>query len=143
MSLRSESLKIRLGQKGDEEVLPQLANNRSIWRNLTNRFPHPYERRDAADWIGTANRDQENAQHFAIVVDGAVVGGVGFERLQDLSTRTAEIGYWIGEPFWGRGIATMALDRRLQFFRIVTPGVAASSCSAECQLFRNVTLYKE
>ncbi len=109
MTPRPESVEIRLWQKGDEEILPQLANNRGIWRNLTNRFPFPYERQDAVDWIATANRAPENAQHFAIVVDSAVVGGVGFERLQDLSTRTAEIGYWIGEPFWGRGIATMAL----------------------------------
>ncbi len=109
MALGSESVEIRLWQKGDEEVLPQLANNRDIWRNMTNRFPHPYERQDAVDWIGSANSQPENAQHFAIVVDGEVVGGVGFERLGDTSTRTAKIGYWVGEPFWGRGIATKAL----------------------------------
>lgn len=109
MSQGSENVEIRLWQPGDEEILPRLANNRAIWRNLTNRFPHPYERKDAVAWIGTANSQPKNAQHFAVVLDAEVVGGVGFERLQDLSTRTAEIGYWIGEPFWGRGIATIAL----------------------------------
>jgi ribosomal-protein-alanine N-acetyltransferase len=105
-----ESVEIRLWRKGDEGVLPKLANNRRIWRNLTNRFPHPYGRDDAVSWIELANCDLENAQHFAIVAEGEVVGGVGFERLQDLSTRSAEIGYWIGEPYWERGIATLALQ---------------------------------
>jgi len=110
MALESENIEIRLWRVGDEEVLPRLANNRRIWRNLTNGFPHPYERSDAIDWIERANLQPENAQHFAIVVDDAVVGGVGFTRLQDLHTRTAEIGYWVGEPFWGHGIATNALE---------------------------------
>ncbi len=113
MALSPASIEIRHWQKGDEEVLPQLASNRAIWRNLTNRFPFPYERQDAVDWIRNANREPENAQHFAIVTDGAVVGGVGFERLQDLSTRTAEIGYWIGEAFWGRGSRRPAGRRRI------------------------------
>ena len=110
MAKQIENVEIRLWQKGDEDVLPGLANNRRIWRNLTNRFPHPYGRDDAVSWIGVANSDPENARHFAIVAEGDVVGGVGFERLQDLSTRSAEIGYWIGEPYWERGIVTLALQ---------------------------------
>jgi len=104
-------MELRHWQAGDEEVLPRLANNRRVWRNLTDRFPYPYERADAIEWIGHSNRDPANAQNFAIVLDDEVVGGVGFERLTDLNTRTAEIGYWVGEPFWGRGIATAALAR--------------------------------
>ena len=103
------AVSVRLWDEGDADVLPSLANNRRIWRNLTNRFPHPYEHRDAVEWIKTANQHPEDARHMAVVADGTVVGGVGFERLTDLSTRTAEIGYWIGEPYWGRGIATKAL----------------------------------
>jgi ribosomal-protein-alanine N-acetyltransferase len=109
MALSSESVDIRSWQSGDEDALTRLANNRKLWRNMTNRFPHPYGRADAIDWIRLANSQPSDAQHFAVVIGGAAVGGVGFERLRDLSTRTAEIGYWIGEPFWGRGIATAAL----------------------------------
>jgi len=109
MALPGEIFEIRLWQRGDEEAIVRLGNNRRIWRNLTNRFPHPYTHSDAVDWVDGANRQPENARHFAIVVDDEVVGGVGFERLQDLHTRTAEIGYWIGEPYWGRGIATRGL----------------------------------
>jgi ribosomal-protein-alanine N-acetyltransferase len=114
MASRLESIEIRPWQRGDEEVLPRVANNRAIWRNISNRFPYPYGRQEALDWIAIANREPENAQHFAIEMKGAVVGGVGFEREQDLSTLTAEIGYWIGEPFWGRGIATLALTSATQ-----------------------------
>ena len=109
MASRIESIEIRHWRRGDEEVLAKFANNRRIWRNLTDRFPHPYDLASAVAWISTANTQPQDAQHFAIIADEGVDGGVGFQRLRDLSTRTAEIGYWIGEPFWGRGIATRAL----------------------------------
>jgi ribosomal-protein-alanine N-acetyltransferase len=110
---RTEGFELRPWQRGDEAALSQLANNRRIWRNLTDSFPHPYRLQDAVDWIEFSKPQTENAentQHLAIVLHGEPVGGVGFERLRDLCTRTAEIGYWIGEPFWGRGIATSALS---------------------------------
>jgi len=109
MTAEAEDIRLRTWEAGDEEVLPGLANNRRIWRNLTNRFPHPYERQNAVDWIRVANEKPDDARHLAILAGDAVVGGVGFERLEDLGTRTAEIGYWVGEPYWGRGIATRAL----------------------------------
>lgn len=100
-------VELRSWAPGDEAALVRLANNRSIWRNLTDRFPHPYGHDDALTWIREANH--EDAKHCAVSLDGEVVGGVGFERLTDLHARTAEIGYWVGEPFWGRGIATASL----------------------------------
>jgi RimJ/RimL family protein N-acetyltransferase len=110
MAVGVESVEIRLWQPGDERVLPELANNRRIWRNLTNRFPHPYGHADAVEWIRSANRQPDDTRHFAVVSADRVVGAVGFERLKDLNTRTAEIGYWVGEPYWGSGIATRALE---------------------------------
>jgi len=109
MAEPSVAVTLRPWHARDAELLPSLANNRRIWRNLTDRFPHPYEHRDAVEWIQTANQRPENAMHMAVLADRMLVGGVGFERLTDLSTGTAEIGYWIGEPYWGRGIATRAL----------------------------------
>ena len=47
--------------------------------------------------------------HFAIAVDGKAVGGIGFHPGKDVGRRTAEIGYWLGEPYWGRGIVSEAL----------------------------------
>jgi ribosomal-protein-alanine N-acetyltransferase len=82
---------------------------------MTSRFPHPYTLEDAHTWIDTANTRPENGRHFAIVVDGRPVGAVGFDRLSDLHTRTAEIGYWLGQAFWGRGLAAEALRMATDF----------------------------
>jgi RimJ/RimL family protein N-acetyltransferase len=76
---------------------------------MTNRFPHPYTRKDAEHWIGTANTHPSDARHLAILLGDEIVGGAGFERLGGLNTRTAEVGYWVGKPYWGRGIATQAV----------------------------------
>jgi RimJ/RimL family protein N-acetyltransferase len=100
---------IRPWQPGDEQALCEIADNRRIWRNLANAFPHPYERAHADYWVEVANANPDAACHFAVLLGDEITGGVGFERLRDLRCRTAEIGYWIGEPFWGRGIATTAL----------------------------------
>jgi len=109
MAVNAEGVRIRLWRPGDEVALQELADNRRIWRNLTNRFPHPYRHEDAVEWIRGANQQPEDARHFAILSVDRIVGGVGFERLKDLCSRTAEIGYWVGEPYWSRGIATRAL----------------------------------
>jgi len=111
MATSPRDIALRPWQPGDEDALVRLADNRRIWRNLTNRFPHPYRHEDAIAWIDVANQKPADARHCAILLEGEVAGSVGFQRLEDLATRTAEIGYWIGEPFWGRGLATEALRR--------------------------------
>ncbi|TAK06363.1 MAG: N-acetyltransferase [Candidatus Manganitrophaceae bacterium] len=93
---------------GDEASLALHANNRNIWINLRDRFPHPYTRADARRWIRLASVITPQTQ-FAMVVDGAAVGGIGFDIRRDVFRRSAEIGYWLGEPFWGRGITTEAV----------------------------------
>ncbi|MFP6641227.1 MAG: GNAT family protein [Myxococcota bacterium] len=109
MGQPNPSLTFRPWQKGDEEALAALANNRKIWRNLTEGFPHPYRIEDAVSWIRYARSRRSGETALAVLVDGQIAGGVGFRRQADLSSRTAVIGYWLGEPYWGRGIATRAL----------------------------------
>ena len=92
----------------DVEALCRHANNRNIWLNLLDRFPHPYTRRDAERWIDLNNATLSPPVNFAIELDGEAIGGVGMDRRQDVHRGTAEIGYWVAEPFWGRGIATAA-----------------------------------
>ena len=99
---------LRSWRVGDEPSLVRYANNRNVSRNLKDRFPFPYTAADADAWIGHV-ATQTPATAFAIVVDGAAVGGIGIELGTDVHRRSAEIGYWLGEPFWGRGIATEAL----------------------------------
>ncbi len=99
---------IRDWRHGDEESLVRHANNPKIWRNVRDRFPHPYTLDDAMWWIDHAN-GEDPMTSFAIVVDGEAVGGIGFFRQEDIFRRSVEIGYWLGEAFWGRGIVTTAV----------------------------------
>lgn len=93
---------------GDEASLVRHANNRNVWRNLRNAFPHPYTVADAKQWIQIANPSPP-ITNFAIIVEGSAVGGIGLVLKDDVFRRSAEIGYWLGEEFWGRGIVTEAL----------------------------------
>lgn len=98
--------RLRSWRAGDETTLAEHANDHAIWANLRDRFPHPYTRRDAVDWVGYASN---MANNLAIDVDGAVVGGVGVEPKDDVERVSAEIGYWLGRSYWGRGIVTAAV----------------------------------
>jgi ribosomal-protein-alanine N-acetyltransferase len=99
---------IRSWRWSDLESLVTHANNRNIWLNLRDRFPHPYTTRDGSAFL-KHTRDQRPETAFAIVVNGAAAGGIGFQLRGDVERVSAEIGYWLGEPFWGRGITTEAL----------------------------------
>ncbi len=99
---------VRPWRRGDETSLVLHANNRKIWLNLRDGFPHPYTLADAGKWI-ELNLGRDPATSFAIVVDGNAVGGIGIERKSDVERRSAEIGFWLGEPYWGRGIMTAAV----------------------------------
>ena len=100
---------IRSWRKGDEENLPFHANNRQIWINLRDQFPHPYSRADAERWLKhvVAVTPETN---FAIDVNGEAVGGIGLVLQDDVERCSAEVGYWLSEQYWGRGIATAALQ---------------------------------
>jgi RimJ/RimL family protein N-acetyltransferase len=106
--LRIPGCQVRTYRVSDAESLAAHANNRKVWLNLRDAFPHPYTRKDARAYIGAALACPQET-HFAIAVDGQAVGGIGFRLHEDVERVCAEIGYWLGEPFWGRGIVTEAL----------------------------------
>jgi RimJ/RimL family protein N-acetyltransferase len=108
MEIDVGSFRLREWRSGDEVSLVRHANNRKIWINLRDAFPQPYTMEDAARWISRAG-SEEPVTSFAIVVDGEAVGGIGIVLQQDVFRRSAEIGYWLGEDFWGRGIVTQAV----------------------------------
>ena len=108
MRLQLRTCEIRSWRAADLEPLVRYANNRKIWLNLRDRFPHPYTKTDGQRFIRTM-RQAHPETAFAIVVEGEAVGGIGFMLQHDVDRASAEIGYWLGEPFWGRGIATDAL----------------------------------
>jgi [ribosomal protein S5]-alanine N-acetyltransferase len=108
MELELARCTLRPWRAGDETALVRHANNRNVSRNLRDRFPYPYTAADAAAWIARATA-QAPPCNFAIAVDGAPVGGIGLELGEDVFRRSAEVGYWLGEAYWGRGIATEAV----------------------------------
>ena len=108
MQLTLKTCVVRSWRTSDVESLARYANNRKIWLNLRDAFPHPYASRDARDYIRLARqRTPETA--FAIAVRDEAVGSIGFVLHPDVERVSAEIGYWLAEPFWGRGITTEAL----------------------------------
>lgn len=108
MRLMLTTCEVRSWERLDVASLALHANNRNIWINLRDRFPHPYTRSDARTFI-RETRLQRPETAFAIAVEGAAVGGIGFVMNVDVERVSAEIGYWLSEAFWGRGIMTDAL----------------------------------
>src|SRR5690606_7656580 len=100
---------VRPWRWGDEASLVRHANNRKVWRNLLDTFPHPYTEADAREWLERRATPEAPVTNFAIEVDGEAAGGIGLRLGEDVARRSAEIGYWLGEAHWGRGIATEAV----------------------------------
>jgi [ribosomal protein S5]-alanine N-acetyltransferase len=100
---------LRRWRKDDRERLAQLANNRNVSINLRDVFPFPYTLADAKAWIAHCEARPGTPTQFAIAIESQLVGGIGFEPLSGVYRICADIGYWIAEPYWGRGIATAAL----------------------------------
>jgi RimJ/RimL family protein N-acetyltransferase len=108
VELKLKSCSVRSWDWRDRDAIVRHADNRNVWINLRDRFPHPYTLNDARRWLDMVV-GQKPETNFAIEVAGEAVGGIGFTVQFDVARRSAEIGYWLGEEFWGRGIATEAL----------------------------------
>ncbi len=99
---------VRPWRAADAGSLVLHANNINIARQLRDRFPHPYTRANAIAFLKHASQD-EDPTNLAIDVNGEAVGGVGYVPGADVERYSAEIGYWLAEPHWGRGIVSEAL----------------------------------
>jgi RimJ/RimL family protein N-acetyltransferase len=108
MTLTLQRCEVRSWRGSDLDSLVRHANNRNIWINLRDRFPHPYTKSDGRRFIRTARRMTPET-FFAIAIGDEAVGGIGFVLQPDVERVSAEIGYWLGEAFWGRGIVTEAV----------------------------------
>lgn len=98
----------------DLESLVQHANNPQIAKFMTDGFPHPYTRKNGEAFIAFATKD-EPIHIFAIDVNGEAVGGIGIHPQHDIQRKNAELGYWLGEPFWGKGIMSEAIQQIVAF----------------------------
>lgn len=104
------SVQLRRLQPEDAPQLAMLANNKKIWDHLRDLLPHPYLETDAVEFINLTLRE-DPPQNFAITYQGELCGVIGIILQADVYKKSAEIGYWIGEPYWGRGIATEAIKK--------------------------------
>lgn len=92
----------------DAPSIVQYANNRKIAMWLRDRFPFPYTTADATRFLAAVSR-QNPRTVFAVATQDEAIGGIGLEFRDDVHRFTAELGYWLGESFWGRGIMTEAI----------------------------------
>ncbi|WP_205503086.1 GNAT family N-acetyltransferase [Rufibacter psychrotolerans] len=93
----------------DEVSLAQLANNKKVWENLRDYFPHPYAVEHAHQFIRLV-QEENPPLTFAITCHDQLCGVISLVRQTDVYRFTAEIGYWLGEPFWHQGIAPRAVQ---------------------------------
>jgi len=102
--------KLRPWVHSDAESIWGFANNKKIADNLRNAFPHPYTLKDAEQFIGSIlEAGEENQCCRAIEVEGKAVGSIGVFLKGDVYCKSAEIGYWLAEPYWGYGIMSRAV----------------------------------
>jgi RimJ/RimL family protein N-acetyltransferase len=94
----------------DAAALARYADNCKVAMWLRDRFPSPYTTADAQAFLAAVSR-QDPRTVFAIATRVEVIGGIGLKFGDDVHRFTAELGYWLGEPLWGRGIMTEAVRR--------------------------------
>jgi ribosomal-protein-alanine N-acetyltransferase len=98
----------------DLDNLVKFANNQAIAKNMTDQFPHPYTADNGRAFIEFATKDSP-IHVFAIDLRGTAIGGIGIHPQSDIQRRNAELGYWLAEPFWGKGIMTQAVPLMIDF----------------------------
>ena len=136
LGLNLRTCSIRLLSEEDADALQRYANNRKIWENLRDIFPHPYSLQDAQAFLDFAIKARPEAD-FAITNETEAIGCIGLRLGNDVHRHTAELGYWLGEPFWSRGIMTEAITaftpfafRWFELLRIFAQPFAGNTASA-------------
>jgi RimJ/RimL family protein N-acetyltransferase len=100
-----------------ENDLPSLvlhANNINIWNNLRNYFPYPYTEDTGKEWLDKTI-GATPIVNLAIELDGEAIGGIGLVLNSDVYVYSAEVGYWLAEEHWGKGIATEAVRQMVEY----------------------------
>ena len=108
MEIAGQRVTLRAWRPSDAASLARHANNYHVASQLRDRFPHPYTLADARAFIQSV-AGARPTMLFAMEVDGEAVGGIGFFPGADVERFSAEVGYWLAEPYWGRGITTEAI----------------------------------
>jgi len=107
---------IREWRTDDKYELARIINNKNILNNLRDGIPYPYTEKDAEEFINSVlSADKTKTYAFAITLNDKVIGSIGIFRCSNIHFRTAEMGYFIGEPYWGNGYATSAVRQACRY----------------------------
>lgn len=107
---------IRAWNAEDKSALSEILNNKNILDNLRDGLPYPYTEKDAEEYIhAMLSADKTKTFAFAIVANGRVIGSIGVFRCDNIHSRTAEMGYYIGEAYWGNGYGTSAVKQVCEY----------------------------
>lgn len=104
---------LRAWRAGDAPALAEHAGDVEVWRWMSEGFPHPYTLQAAQHWVGAGHVDF-GGDNFAIALDDLAIGGCGVRVLDGPLRCNAEIGWWVGRPFWGRGIVSRAASALIE-----------------------------
>lgn len=109
-------IELRKWRSEDKTDLSSVLNNRRILDNLRDGLPYPYTESDALDFIDAMLEADENSTFpFAITLDDRVIGSIGVFRLDNIHYRSAEMGYYLKEEYWGRGYMTDAVRQTVRY----------------------------
>ncbi|MBX2951234.1 MAG: GNAT family N-acetyltransferase [Leadbetterella sp.] len=111
----SRGLVIREWERADKPSLTAHANNIRVWNNLRDYFPSPYTPEDGEKFIEMVLQKPRPVTDFAISVEGKAVGGIGLILQTDVQRISAEVGFWLGEDYWNKGIMTAALKELVEY----------------------------
>lgn len=95
----------------DAPSIAKHINDEDVLKNLRDYIPNPYNKADALDFIKLRSAPDNTEYANAIVVDGKAVGVIGLKAMSDVNRKTAELGYWLGKEYWGKGIMTAAVEQ--------------------------------
>ena len=100
----------------DAPDLTAAINNKKVLDNLRDGIPYPYTEKDAEEFIASTRNAEKDSQYaFAIIYEGKVIGSIGIIRKDNIHRFTGELGYYIAEPYWGKGITTEAVRQMRNF----------------------------
>jgi len=108
------NIKIRKWEESDIENLVRYANNKRISDNLADAFPFPYSKEFGLEFINRVSNEKPT-KIFAITFENNAIGSIGIFPDKDIYRKNAAIAYWIAEPYWGKGVATSAIEQILTY----------------------------
>jgi len=108
------NIQLRALRDDDADSIAKLANNKMIWDNIRDKMPHPYVKKDAESFIDLTKKEDPQVS-FGILFENELCGVIGLILQTDVYRKSSEMGYWIGEPYWGKGIATEAVGKIIRY----------------------------